>query len=349
MIMPFAMAGAATLNVAPAANGTTIIHLKGEATMQRNAVKRLHRYRRALAAAALALCMPALADDHTHEAKAAPAAVVLEGQLEFFDRKASPADVAGWYANAGSVVQFRAENWNGDARSVPGATPDKVVVTLEVNGAAIEHRFDYTLLTVAIDGRGAKLEADDVAVLGSFYPMLEKALYESLQGQERNPTLPRAQDALFRVATMYSEAPVGAVIGQRTLTTPKETPAAPESRRSLVPSHASAPTAAHAGEACQVDGGSGVTPLSNPCSALRYRDTYHDANHCYWSTNEAYGENQSSCQGRCGAGCGLFGSGTGAWTVDCHDHDMCETYHDADCGDEWNEAADDYLLGAIRC
>jgi len=325
--------------------------------MQRNALQRLYDCRRALAATALVLCLPfAYADGpdahHTHGAPAAPVALTLEGQLEFFDRKASPADLAGWYANAGSIVQFRVESWNGSARSAFGAAPDKVVVQLHVNGAPIEHEFDYAAQTVKIDGHGVKLEADDVQVLRTFYPMIEKALYENETAQRdassRDLTLPRAQDALQRLATMYSEAPVGAVLGQRTVTAPKESAAAPEQRRSIVPGQAAVQAGTLQGEACQADGGDGITNLSNPCSAERWRDAYHDADHCYWSTYEAYGENQASCQGRCGAGCGWLG-GRGAWTVDCHDHDMCETFHDANCGDEWDEAANDYLLGINRC
>lgn len=313
--------------------------------MQRNALQYLHGCRRALAATALALCIP-YAVAHEHAAPSAPAAVTLEGQLEFFDRKASPADIAGWYANAGSLVAFRVESWNASRRSAFGETPDKVTVRIEVNGSAIDHEFDYTQQAVKIDGHASKLEADDVQVLRTFYPMLEKTLYETARGA----TLPNAQDALHRIATMYSEAPVGAVIGQRTVTAPAVSGTEPEGRRrSIVPgAHAAAPTQALAGEACQVDGGDGITNLSNPCSAERWRDAYHDADHCYWSTYEAYGENQASCQGRCGAGCGWLG-GRGAWTVDCHDHDMCETYHDANCGDEWDEAANDYLLGINRC
>lgn len=56
------------------------------------------------------------------------------------------------------------------------------------------------------------------------------------------------------------------------------------------------------------------------------------------------------CMGRCGSDCG--GWLPSSWTKDCMDHDACSYRNsssggasDSNCGDEFNEAADDWLLG----
>ncbi|WP_299902809.1 hypothetical protein [uncultured Aquimarina sp.] len=60
------------------------------------------------------------------------------------------------------------------------------------------------------------------------------------------------------------------------------------------------------------------------------------------------------CMGRCGADCGRWWIPS-AWTKDCMDHDQCSNVNNAsggssdrNCGDEFNEAADDYVFGVIR-
>ncbi len=65
--------------------------------------------------------------------------------------------------------------------------------------------------------------------------------------------------------------------------------------------------------------------------------------------------NGDRCLGRCGSGCpGIFTIAS-AWTKDCLDHDQCGRVLggstnpvDRNCGDEFREAADDYLFGVIR-
>lgn len=59
------------------------------------------------------------------------------------------------------------------------------------------------------------------------------------------------------------------------------------------------------------------------------------------------------CMGRCGGDCGW--GAPSAWTKDCMDHDQCSNVNfssggsgDSNCGDEFNEAADDWLFGVIR-
>ncbi|WP_299185269.1 hypothetical protein [uncultured Aquimarina sp.] len=65
--------------------------------------------------------------------------------------------------------------------------------------------------------------------------------------------------------------------------------------------------------------------------------------------------NGDRCLGRCGSGCpGVF-SIASAWTKDCLDHDQCGRVlggstnpFDRNCGDEYGQAADDFLFGVLR-
>jgi len=75
----------------------------------------------------------------------------------------------------------------------------------------------------------------------------------------------------------------------------------------------------------------------------------------YVSENILVGTNWPSgygCMGRCGSDCG--GWLPSSWTKDCMDHDACSYRNsasggasDPNCGDEFNEAADDWTFGVI--
>jgi hypothetical protein len=63
--------------------------------------------------------------------------------------------------------------------------------------------------------------------------------------------------------------------------------------------------------------------------------------------------NGYGCMGRCGSDCGW--GAPSAWTKDCMDHDACSYRNkasggasDPNCGDEFNEAADDWIGGVWR-
>ena len=75
------------------------------------------------------------------------------------------------------------------------------------------------------------------------------------------------------------------------------------------------------------------------------------------STNIKVGNNYGGgkCMGRCGGGCDKWWAAS-AWAKDCLDHDICivdqngknDLANDANCGDEFVHAADDYVFGVLR-
>lgn len=67
-----------------------------------------------------------------------------------------------------------------------------------------------------------------------------------------------------------------------------------------------------------------------------------------WAWSLKYGSAQDCCLGRCGAGCNWLDKEA---FLDCFDHDVCLTHFDGsvlgsnpDCGDEFDDAADDYIV-----
>lgn len=60
------------------------------------------------------------------------------------------------------------------------------------------------------------------------------------------------------------------------------------------------------------------------------------------------------CMGRCGGACGW--GAPSSWAKDCLDHDICIVDQDGsnglsgdpNCGNEFNQAADDYAFGVLR-
>lgn len=105
-------------------------------------------------------------------------------------------------------------------------------------------------------------------------------------------------------------------------------------------------------------GDDGVACLT-PGSTYRARWDDGDGNVYYvdvqaggnWNGYHGAPEGDWSCLGDCGAGC----TGTGP-TLDCLEHDVCAYFHaasggrfDRDCGDEWQQAVNDYLRAPDIC
>lgn len=290
-------------------------------------------------------------------------ATQLEGRVEFFPGSPS-SEISGLFDHAGSIIYFQSHGTTAGKESGDQITPDKVTIRLEVNGAILDHEFDYAAQTMTTNGHGAMLYPDHVRVLRAFYPVIEKALYEPVLSDQKNTTgeitLAHPADALHRIATMYSEVPVGTVLGERKVTSqsdlevydaPALSDTAPFNAEPLVGDRQEA--------SCQVNSGDGISRYSDAvCTELRVARQDHDArSHCLAGGDENIGCKESTCKARCGAGCGW--AGRGVYTKDCNDHDWCVHYHPEggspanpshnDCGDEWGDAINDFSFGFSQC
>lgn len=312
----------------------------------------------------------ALGTLHAHYAKGSPDQdqFKFEGEIEFStdgqvaESANPPNEVHGIYNYAGSLVYFETRGLTEGKPAVDGATPDKVLVRLEVNDTVLDHEIDFVANKATIDGYGVTLFPEHIRALRAFYPMLEKGLYERYdlgsQGETQRPDarLPLAMDALNHAAMMYAEAPVGYIVAKRVFNIPSldgkgfadEDPNLLARRESLLTGEQ--PGAAQ--EGCYQIGEDGVLRIGgNICDRVVATQEHDAQNHCYVGFGVEAGCHEPNCRGRCSIGCGIFNrDGSGLYTYDCLDHDFCLDHHggpsmetNPDCGDEFSEAQDDFF------
>ncbi|GIG90744.1 hypothetical protein [Plantactinospora endophytica] len=280
-------------------------------------------------------------------AASAPTAVFAEQQqspapngdltVEVRDAKS----VQGKYGLAGSLVEYDAKRTG----------TDQATVTVTVNGVVLTATVDYAARTGSWKADGKILGAEGKTALAG----MEKAL----AGQFRpgKAVLGPHEALLHRAVNYWSEAPAGYVLTgdsfkdvkesdvPKPLTDAKGAPL-PQAEECLNPA-----TGEQSAAACQEANEDGI--LYTGCSGSHAE--CHDANgHCHRCTAVAVGKSVN-CKGRCGGGC-CVPDGLGIYTYDCLDHDQCCGDHggclnpwDGECGDEYGEADEDFLLGRQNC
>lgn len=295
----------------------------------------------------------------------APDAQVEPGQLRIRATAAKAAaadDIAGDMRTASGALSFQTTSLSAGKAAAVGATPERVRVRLEVNGALIDHEIDYAAGTMTVRTiERVVIDEADRAVLRSFQNELGRAL--SAQGDMQR--MPKSKDFLWRLAEMYSEVPLGRKFAPEWIVRRSDGPRI-DASAPPAPSAPRLPFARDTGKgleiaaraACNDQGGGSfinLRSIANVCDddVAFTRSSSHDycPTHGYTAKSVRYGCSASSCAGRCGAGCGVA-DGVGAWYQDCLDHDVCNRDHNSQlgaCGDEFNEAADDYAFGTISC
>ncbi len=292
----------------------------------------------------------------------APEALVEPGQLRMRAAKAASGDdIAGDMRTPSGALSFQTTSLSAGKSVVAGVAPERVRVRLEVNGALIDHEIDYASGTMTVRTvERVVIDEADRAVLRSFQNELGRAL--SAQGSMQR--MPKSKDMLWRLAEMYSEVPLGRKFAPEWVVRRNDAPRIDLS--APAPSAPRLPFARDTGKgleigtraACNDQGGGSfinLRSIANVCDddVAFSRSSSHDycPAHGYSAKSVRYGCSASSCAGRCGAGCGVA-DGVGAWYQDCLDHDVCNRDHNSQlgaCGDEFNEAADDYAFGTISC
>lgn len=275
------------------------------------------------------------------------------GLIRFDVSKRASDDLSGTLQTPSGEMLFSTASSSAGALAAKGSVPDHVQATLTINGAVIVHDFDYVRQAVTIrTADDTVLDADRVRVLKSFQREFGLARLTA----ENFMSMPRATEVLWRLSEMYAEAPQGiALDSERVIDLRREAP------QQVDMDDPKAPALPGQEKACGRAGGGFIDlhDQGNVCDKGHlWRSEAHDycsgpgSHHDYRTTaHQDFGCGSSSCYGRCGPGCGVL-NGQGAWQKDCLDHDVCNRSHDAQlggCGDEWNEAADDYLNGEIHC
>ncbi|MEO6064166.1 MAG: hypothetical protein ABIP49_00100 [Lysobacterales bacterium] len=267
------------------------------------------------------------------------------GQITLSSAKRTSDDVSGTLTSPSGVMSFQTASSTSGISTAKGATPTRVEVILEVNGAVLHHVVDDANGTVTIStAETVTLGKRDVNILKTFQQEFARAALTA----ETFYSMPRATEMLWRLSEMYSEAPVGITLARVNVINLKPDPEQQADFDGAVPSQA---------KACGQSGGGFIDlhDQGNVCDKGHlWRSEAHDycPQHGYiTNSHQDFGCATSGCYGRCGSGCGPL-NGQGAWQKDCLDHDVCNRTHGEQfggCGDEWNEAADDYLNGTIHC
>jgi hypothetical protein len=222
--------------------------------------------------------------------------------------------VEGTFEATDTLVSFRSE------------TTDQLrgVVHLNLDGVEITHTLDLSENVYEEDGGYGRLEQRHL--LGLI--QLRDALIAQQPDLVTNQFEGRI---LMRYADRMAEAPTGYEMHARRVT------ASPATIRLEA-----RPLSADA-DGC---GSDGVKCLKgkNGTSWVYFDEGNGSAGTCFGS-NSSYGG--SNCTGRCGAGCNIL---DGDRTWDCFDHDKCLDQFggsilggNSNCGDEFDEAADDYI------
>lgn len=209
--------------------------------------------------------------------------------------------------------------------------PTRAVSRIVVDALEVDADIDLRTRVVRLDGHGGEVSVEQRRTLTALGQELERLL------TPYDRELPLQESLLFRLVQLFAEAPVGLTIDTA------------EVRGPVAGARPGPPSSL----ACQQGGQNGIAYLSGGCTFQPYGGICYDtATQCFACYTVANGCNApGSCPGRCGSGCGLFG-GVGAYTRDCAEHDRCCGLNgdclnpfSLACGDEFWEAADDFLWG----
>ena len=283
-------------------------------------------------------------------AEDAPAAAPVADELQITVDSGDV--VTGSFARGAGIVTFEGHRTSAVSASA----------ALVVNGKEVTASRDLKTGTATWSGAGATLKPDDHDVLVALVEALDRRWIEPTKDTEA--TLGGHRDLVLRMTMLLAEAPLGLRLdpqvaprpGERTLDRTFElTGVAPAEESCLA--DVIATTDAGSTERrdaliqCQQSNEDGILYFAN-CSTGG-RTICHDADgHCFLCEIVSSGPGSSGCLGECGPGC----DGLNIFTYDCGDHDQCGRVHggslnpwDAECGDEYWEADDDFLWGWPNC
>ena len=223
--------------------------------------------------------------------------------------------LAGSYDTGDMVIDFQATT----------AAELVAAVDVAVGETTLSVRIDAAAGSIDFESNGVALAADQVAALAGFAQAVEGYL-----GRTEDPSVMH-ESALFAAANYFAKAPVGTAL----VSVHKDVIGLD---RSVLYS----------------TGNDGKTCIRRGATETAKYDGDQGTIHENWVVGSSGGQQWNGdfdCMGRCGAGCG-----GGDWTLDCLDHDSCSRHYysstgalDHNCGDEYSNAADDYLNFWKRC
>ncbi|XLS28623.1 hypothetical protein ACJD0Z_15660 [Flavobacteriaceae bacterium M23B6Z8] len=204
------------------------------------------------------------------------------------------------------------------------SAPEELIfnVGLTINSKELKVAIDYEQENITFQTNGAVLTKEEKGALLDTGASIADFILKSEEGK-----ISMLEYALLSSIQYLSNAPQGYAHANRTVEGPGDT--------------------------------SGITSRDEGITCIRkgtYVNAQYDDSRGSHSDRVKVGSSGSGykCIGRCGVECGRWWIPS-AWTKDCLDHDQCSLKNnstsgplDRNCGDEYTEAADDYLFGVVR-
>ncbi len=207
-------------------------------------------------------------------------------------------------------------------------TAEEINVNLKIDEHTLEAQVHLQPTSIHYDGHDAVLTQKQKDVLATFADKFSYALVTSNENTTENFEISMMENVLFRIADYWAVAPTNFIYGQKAM------------RSIEISSNRST-------------GNDGITCINrNSSYFLQYTNQFNQV----ISATRVAGYNGGGtygCMGRCGANCGRWWIPS-AWTLDCFEHDECSLNYsasgggsDPNCGDEFDEAMDDYVFGVL--
>ncbi|MEM6802376.1 MAG: hypothetical protein AAF696_13285 [Bacteroidota bacterium] len=196
---------------------------------------------------------------------------------------------------------------------------------IQLNNKSFEGQISYLSQEITIDGHEEILSGEELLALHKSAIAIGEHILEARELKDTEIEVSQAENTLVQVMNYISNAPKNYVYGQLDFK--------PDVSKGY--------------------GNEGIRCIKRG----RNYTLYYDGSRGRTSSRKRAGYNGGGsygCMGRCGANCGRWWIPS-AWTLDCFEHDECSLRYrasggssDRNCGDEYNEAADDYVFGVIR-
>ncbi|MEM6299247.1 MAG: hypothetical protein AAF740_11230 [Bacteroidota bacterium] len=230
-----------------------------------------------------------------------------------------PSHIEGEFAVNGTKIHYRAKADPNDLTEVQ--------LAFQVGDKNIESIINYNTEYLLLDGHDQVLTQDEKDGLIAAALEVGDYINQAANAEEANVLHP--EYALVRMMQYLGNAPTNHVF------------------KKLEFAGLDAPEARHGNEGitCVKKGRTVRAEYDKGTNGQRYNEAVRVNS----KPRSGYG-----CMGRCGADCGRWWIPS-SWTKDCMDHDQCSNVFrasggsgDSNCGDEFNEAADDWALGVAR-
>ena len=214
-------------------------------------------------------------------------------------------------------------------------TPFKTDIGITIDGSLMEASIDNAAMSISTNGRNTVLTEEQKTALLS----ASQELYSRFT--ENGMTMQNHEYMAVKMTAYWSKAPNDYAYGERNIVS-----------REYAGTFGNSYNAG-------ISRNEGVRCIrKNSWVTVKYDDYW--GSHSYrirvnsrGTTKYGFGHSGYDCMGRCGGDCGW--GAPSAWCKDCLDHDECSVKNrssggsnDRHCGDEFNEAMDDWLWGVLR-